>query len=293
MPWSAPRRQSRFRKSQQFRNTGITCKRHILKSQAEKSPRLRRGVGGFGPALESGSMAQERTARLGGLPAALRESILRLLLAGPPRGPRDHLPAGNRAADRARRPRRPGRARDRPARPRGARDLDPDRVLAAPQVLPLGAGQRLRPAHALHHPRRPPRSPERQAAPGHAAGGRASRSPRCSSASSTSSSASRPHCRSSPASCSATSSTTTRTITFTTPCRSRISASGSANITCATISRTTGSASVCPHRSGTWCSARSLAAVRLADRAFHRIRAQRFTVEVALGYCYFHDTTRK
>ncbi len=51
----------------------------------------------------------------------------------------------------------------------GGRRLDPDRVLAAPPRLPLGAGQRLRPPHALHHPRHPPRPSQRQDAAGDAA----------------------------------------------------------------------------------------------------------------------------
>src|SRR5262249_34656599 len=46
-----------------------------------------------------------------------------------------------------------------------------DRVLAAPALLPLGARQRLRTPHALHHPRHPPRPPQRQDAAGDAAGG--------------------------------------------------------------------------------------------------------------------------
>ena len=51
------------------------------------------------------------------------------------------------------------------------RDLDADRVLAAPARLPLGARQRLRPPHALHHPRHPPRPSQRQDAAGDAAVG--------------------------------------------------------------------------------------------------------------------------
>ena len=57
------------------------------------------------------------------------------------------------------------------ADPGRGRDLDADRVLAAPARLPLGARQRLRPPHALHHPRHPPRPSQRQDAAGDAAVG--------------------------------------------------------------------------------------------------------------------------
>ena len=119
------------------------------------------------------------------LAAAVREPLPRLLLARPSGDPGGRLRPGHRRlrlAGRRRRlqRRRVGRlVRDRPP------DLDPDRVLAAPARLPLGARSSRSAAAPLHHARRPPRPPERSPAAGHAAGRQRSRSRFCSCSPST------------------------------------------------------------------------------------------------------------
>jgi hypothetical protein len=115
--------------------------------------------------MDGGSQAHRRPGRLA---AALRERIPQLLLAGPPGDPRGRLRAGDRRRRVARPRPRPDGLGGGAAQSRWRRDLDADRVLAAPARLPLGARQRLRPADALHHPGHPPRPPQRQVASGHA-----------------------------------------------------------------------------------------------------------------------------
>src|SRR5262245_54635050 len=73
------------------------------------------------------------------LSADVREPLPGLLLPGPPGDPRGRLRPGGCCLRLARlRPGTRGR-RDHAPLPGGPADLDPDRVLAAPARLPLGA----------------------------------------------------------------------------------------------------------------------------------------------------------
>src|SRR3954465_10705768 len=117
---------------------------------------------------DGGSFPQREALRFS---PAFQERVPQLLLPRPPCGPGRRLRAGGGGdgVDRGR-----SRLRDLAtgaADPGRSRGLDADRVLAPPSRLPLGARQRPRPPHALHHPRHPPRPPQRQDAAGDAAVG--------------------------------------------------------------------------------------------------------------------------
>ena len=147
------------RASWQGRCTSVTpdsAKRNVLDTESSHLPRVLRGSAPPAATIgTNGGTRPHRQAR--GLAAAVRERIPQLLLAGPPLDPGDRLRARDRRHGVARGRSGQGRLAARPAQPRRGRHLDPDRVLAAPAGLPLGARQRLRAPHALHHPRHPPR----------------------------------------------------------------------------------------------------------------------------------------
>ena len=166
-----------------------------------------------------GAMAQERTARLERLTAAVREPLPRLLLAGPPRGPgADLRPGDRRRWSCSARATARARSRSSACSLAGLAALDADGVLASPQGLPLGARPPDRPPAALHHPRRPPRPSQRPAAAGDAAGREHPAGRAVLRRSSGSIFGLPTACRCSPASWSATWPTTTPTITCTISC---------------------------------------------------------------------------
>ena len=147
--------------------------------------------------------------------------------------------------------------------------LDADRVLAAPDRVPLRARAGHRCTVALDHSRRPPRPPQRSDAAGDAAIGeraavgavrvgllRRVRQPRV-------------HALRAPGSWVAICSTTCCTTTCTTTGRRPASASGCASCTCAITSRTTSAATASALRSGITSSVprRRTAPTRTAERA--------------------------
>src|SRR5581483_3427322 len=120
--------------------------------------------------LESWRHGARANRPLARVPAALREPVPGLLLPAPPLAAAPHLPPRRGRDDLARR--RPRLRRPGPDRARGGGRpaLDPDRVLAAPARLPLGARPSARQPPSLHHAWRPPRPSERPPAPRDAAG---------------------------------------------------------------------------------------------------------------------------